>query len=147
MSYTTGMKRGFTFTEILIIIAILGILASIVTVSIPAVRAKQRNAQRATDTSLILHAIYQYALDNSNQLPTAITNATTTICRTSATSCRGAIDLGVLTQNQKYIVAIPTDPLSTSTVSTGYSIMKNAVGRVTISAPSAEAGSTILITR
>jgi prepilin-type N-terminal cleavage/methylation domain-containing protein len=139
--------RGFTLIELLIVVAIIGILSTIVTVSFVAVRAKQRNTQRSTDISVILNAVYQYTLDNNNQLPATITTATSTICRTTATSCTGMIDLSVLTASQKYLATIPVDPQSTSTQSTGYTILKTNTGRITISAPNAEASTTISITR
>lgn len=139
-------KKGFTIIEMLVVIAIIGLLAAVIIVSVTAVRAKGRNAQRSSDVSSILTAVYQYALDNNNQLPATITTTATDICRTGA-SCTGLIDLSVLTTSQKYVVSMPTDPLSTSTADTGYQISKNANNRVTVSAASAEAGATISATR
>jgi prepilin-type N-terminal cleavage/methylation domain-containing protein len=139
--------RGFTLVELLVVIAIIGVLASVILVSLSGVRMQERNTQRSTDVATILNAIYQYAIDNNNQVPSTITTATTSICRTGATSCTGLIDLSVLTNSQKYLVSMPADPLSTSTTSTGYTILKNANGRVTVSAPSAEASSSVSVTR
>jgi prepilin-type N-terminal cleavage/methylation domain-containing protein len=138
---------GFTLVELLAVIAIIGILAGIVLTSISNTQVKSRNAQRSTAIATILDAVYQYALDNNNQLPATITTATTSICRTGAVSCTGLIDLSVLTNSQKYLVSIPTDPLSTSTTDTGYEIFKNANNRVTVYAPSAEGSTTISIIR
>jgi len=131
----------------LVVIAIIGILASIVVVSLSGVKAKGRNAQRSGDVSTILNAVYQYAIDNNNQIPSAITATPTDICRTGAVSCTGLVDLSVLTTGQKYLVSMPYDPLSTSTTDTGYQISKNTNNRVTISAPSAESSTTISVTR
>ena len=139
--------RGFTLIELLVVIAIIGVLAGVVLVSLSGVRSQERNTERSTDVATILNAVYQYALDNNNQIPSTITTATTSICRTSASSCAGLIDLSVLTNSQKYLVSMPFDPSSTSTTSTGYTILKNANGRVTVSAPNAEASTTIIVTR
>lgn len=141
-------KRGFTLVEVLVAVAIIGILAGVVGVAVQSARVSGRNSQRASDTALILNAVYQYALDNSNQIPSALTTATTSICRTGASSCTGLIDLSVLTASQKYLPSIPTDPISTSSVSAGYSIVKSATGRVTVVAPLTEGTTTpISITR
>jgi prepilin-type N-terminal cleavage/methylation domain-containing protein len=139
--------RGFTLIEMLVVIAIIGILASVVLVSLSSVRAKGRNAQRSGDVSTILNAVYQYAIDNNNQLPPAITTTPTDICRTGAVSCTGLIDLSILTTGQKYLVSMPFDPLSTSTTDTGYQISKNINNRITVSAPQAESSTTISVTR
>jgi hypothetical protein len=42
---------------------------------------------------------------------------------------------------------MPADPTGATTNSTGYNISKNANGRVTVSAPSAENSATITVTR
>ena len=139
--------KGFTLIEMLVVIAIIGILASIVMVSLSSVQSKGRNAERSGDVSTILNAVYQYAIDNNNQIPPVITTTPTDICRTGAASCTGLIDLSILTTGQKYLVSIPLDPLSTSTTDTGYQISKNANNRVTVSAPQAESSTTISVTR
>lgn len=141
------MRRGFTLIELLIVIVIIAVMAGIVTFSVVDVRKQGRNAQRSTDVAMILKAVYQYALDNNNQLPSAITTTPTAICRTGASSCTGLINLSVLTTSQRYIAAIPIDPQSTSTNSTNYSISRTANSRVTVSAPLAEASTTISVTR
>lgn len=147
-------NRGFTLLEILLVIAAIAILAGIVIVAINP--AKQlgdtRNAQRRVDVNTILSAIYQYTLDNNGTLPTALvesatcSGATNEICKTSGT-CTNLVDLSVLTANQKYLTSMPYDPTSATTNSTKYIAVKNANGRVTVCAPSAEQGATISVTR
>jgi len=137
------MRRGFTFVELLVVITVIGTLLSIVLVSTQAIRQRQRNAQRATDIASILNAVYQYALDNNSQLPSALTNATTTICRTNSV-CTNTIDLSVLV-NGNYLSSIPNDPLSTST--SGYMIVKTTSNRVTVIAALAEGSTTLSVTR
>jgi prepilin-type N-terminal cleavage/methylation domain-containing protein len=142
-----SFNKGFTLVEILVTITIILILTAVVLASISSIKAHGRNAERSTDVSTILNAVYQYAVDNNNQLPSTITTSSTEICKTGASPCTGYIDLSVLTTNQKYIVSLPTDPSSTSTVGTGYFISKDANNRVIVAAPKAEASTTISVTR
>ena len=146
-------QHGFTLLEVLLVIGIIAILAGIVIVAInPAKQlAQTRNAQRRVDVNTILNASYQYAIDNNGTVPSTITTSSTEICETgvASTTCSSSslIYLGVLTDNEEYVVSIPTDPNSATTNGTGYYILKTANGRITVSAPLAEQGETISVTR
>jgi type IV pilus assembly protein PilA len=137
-------QKGFTLIELLVVIGIIAILAAIVIIAINPARqfALARNAQRWSNVNTILNAVWQYGVDNQGTLPASITGTSTEICKTNATSCAGLVDLSVLTEEGKYIVAIPTDPKGASDNGTGYFIMQTN-GRVKVSAPSAELGETI----
>ena len=142
------LQAGFTLLEILLVVAAIAILAGIVILAINPVKqlGDTRNAQRRTDVNTILNAVYQYSIDNNGSLPTTITTTVTAICQ--AAPCTSLIDLSVLTTNEKYVVAIPHDPLITATTGTaGYTIVKSANGRVTVAAPSAEQSAIITVTR
>lgn len=141
-------RRGFTLLEILLVVAAIAILAGIVILAINPSKqlGDTRNAQRRADVNTILNGVYQYAIDNSGTLPSGITTATTTICKTGGT-CTGLVDLSVLTTNEKYLVSIPFDPSSSTANDAGYSIRKSSNGRVTVSAPNAEQSATISVTR
>ncbi len=155
MTHTHRKASGFTLLEILLVVAAIAILAGIVILAINPGKqlGDTRNAQRRADVNTILSAIYQYAIDNNGNLPTTIASstcgvATNEICATDAASCTGLIDLAVLTNSQKYLTAIPTDPSgATTTNGTGYRAMKNVNGRVTVCAVAAEQGATISVTR
>jgi prepilin-type N-terminal cleavage/methylation domain-containing protein len=145
-------SKGFTLLEVLLVVAIIAILAGIVIIAINPGKnlGDTRNSQRQADVTTILNGVYQYSLDNNGTLPTGITTTATEICATGAASCTGLVDLGVVTANGKYLVAMPKDPQCSTTCAangTGYKVSKDVNGRITVVAPSAEQSKTISVTR
>ena len=142
-------RRGFTLIELLLTIGIIAILASIVIVAINPTKqlGDARNAQRRSDISTILNAVYQYAIDHSGTLPTSIATTSQSICKTTSPNCAGGADLSELTSNGKYLTAIPYDPKTSTTDLTDYTILKLSSGRITVSAPGAENDTTLTVTR
>ena len=145
-------QSGFTLIEVLLVVAIIAILAGIVIIAINPSKqlGDSRNAQRRVDVVTILNAVYQYSLDNDGAIPTGITTTATEICNTTGTTCAGLVDLGVLTTNEKYVTAIPQDPqcsLYCATNGVAYEIKKTTNNRITVTAPDAEQGKTIAVTR
>ncbi len=137
----TSLRRGFTLIELLLVIGIIAILAAIVIVAINPTKqlGDARNAQRRSDVNTILNAVYQYALDNSGNIPTTITTTSKKICKsTPNVDCDAdGVLLNVLTGS--YIVALPVDPQqATTSTGTNYYIVRNANGRITVAAPGAE---------
>jgi len=61
------INKGFTLIELLVVIAIIGILSSIVVVSLNDNRAKARDAVRVGDLRSLAQAAEQYQLDGENQ--------------------------------------------------------------------------------
>lgn len=62
-------KRGFTLIELLAVIAIIGILAGVVTISYASSRIKSRDAKRKSDVIAINDAVKLYAVANQGKYP------------------------------------------------------------------------------
>jgi prepilin-type N-terminal cleavage/methylation domain-containing protein len=141
--------KGFTLLEILLVVAAIGILASIVIFAINPGKqlADARNAQRKVDVNTILNAVHQYMIDHEGAIPSEIVfgDGLVNICRTGQ-NC-GSINLSVLTDNEKYLTTIPFDPASNDEAATDYFIGRTSTGRITVSAPNAELEVVISVTR
>ena len=145
----TSARPAFTLIELLLVVGIIGILAAVVIVAINPTKqlGDTRNAQRRSDVNTILNAVYQYSIDTRGQLPAGIDTDPKGICLTGAASCENGVDLSVLTLTGTYLVSIPQDPSSTSATGASYNIVRDTSGRVTVTAPLAEQGATISVTR
>jgi type II secretion system protein G len=62
----TYSKKGFTLVELLVVIAIIGILSSVVVVSLNSARSKARDTKRVADISNLRIALEAYYDSNSN---------------------------------------------------------------------------------
>lgn len=106
-----------------------------------------RDAQRKSDVNTILNAVYQYAIDHDGYLPASLERSGTArkpICK-SLTPCTG-VSLDVLLES--YLVRIPSDPSQDAAKKeSGYRIQVLDDGRITVSAPLAEGGTSISVTR
>lgn len=140
-------SRGFTLIEVLLVVAIISILAGIVILAINPSKqlGDTRNAERRADVNTILNAVYQYDID-LHGTPTALPTSPIDICSTNAPNCPYA-DLHLLTDNGKYLVAMPKDPQAGDANDTHYQISQDNNGRITVYAPYAEQGQNISVTR
>ena len=157
-------KKGFTLIEILIVIGIIAILATIVIIAINPARqfAQARDTQRTSHVNTILNAIGQRIADNkgtfggtlSGVTCPSIPAATTTdqvlnILNDTSTTTATTIGLGCLVPT--YVTVIPNDPQTPTGTDTKYDLTIETIaegGRLTISAPDTEIASPdISITR
>lgn len=141
---------GFTLIELLVVIGILAILLSIVLIAVnPARQFGQANdTKRKSDITQILNAVGQYSADKKGVLPVGIPETTPAeISKTGADICSDLMPT--------YISALPVDPNTAGGVAitdcasyaTGYNIVKDTSGRVTVSAPDGEIDTSISVTR
>jgi prepilin-type N-terminal cleavage/methylation domain-containing protein len=78
-------RDGFTIIEVLIVLAIAGLIMVIVFLAVPNLQKSQRNNARKTDANNALSALSDYTSNNGGQLPAA--DCTGTSCTfLSATS-------------------------------------------------------------
>jgi prepilin-type N-terminal cleavage/methylation domain-containing protein len=146
-------KGGFTLIEILVVIGIIAVLATIVLIAINPARqfAQANDTQRVSNTNAILNAIGQYMADNHGDLPADVDAGMEEV---TAALCNDLVPT--------YMPAMPTDPDSTND---GKSVACSEVGsagevkyeigttgsstaqRVMVSAPEAELTTPIEVTR
>jgi prepilin-type N-terminal cleavage/methylation domain-containing protein len=66
-------ENGFTIIEVLIVLAIAGLILLVVFLAVPALQRNSRNTQRKNDVSALLGAVSEYTNNNAGVLPTADT--------------------------------------------------------------------------
>lgn len=62
-------RSGFTLMELLIVIAIIGVLASLAAVSYSSAQRRARDSQRQSDLKAIQNALEQYYADHDGNYP------------------------------------------------------------------------------
>lgn len=132
----TATNKGFTLIEILVVIGIIAVLATIVIIAINPARqfAQARNTQRTSNVETILNAIGQNTADNKGILncPTGTITASSTNIGTDT----GLINLTCLVPG--YIpTQIPMDPTNGNAGNTRYTVSVDTYGRYTVCAPNA----------
>lgn len=73
----SNFQRGFTLMELLIVIAIIGILISISTVAYTSAQKKSRDSRRRSDLKALSSGFEQYYADNSSNYPATCSLSTT----------------------------------------------------------------------
>ena len=95
------IKKGFTLMELLIVVAIIGILSSIVLASLNAARMKSRDAKRYSDIKQIQTALELYYNENGRYPTTAWISSNAATWQTFLGSALG--------------MNLPVDPTNTAT--------------------------------
>ena len=104
MIKTQNWKKGFTLIELLIVVAIIGILATLLMANFVGVRQRARDAQRKSDVRQIQAALEIYRSDNGSYPAVGSGNgnlSTNGSCKNSLTDSTG---------NSTYMKSVPCDP-------------------------------------
>lgn len=148
MKWKTWVKVVLTFIMFLPLLFAIPLAIALIAINPSEQFAKANNVQRESGLVQIANAIKQYKKDNNDMLPESITTQTQEISTAGADLCESLVP--------EYIPALPADPsmiepLAISNCSeayvTGYTIVTAGEGSITISAPEAELGKIIQITR
>lgn len=116
--HKNNKRKAFTLIELLVVISIIGMLASVVLVSLNSARAKARDTKRLNDILQLRTALYSYYLSN-NSYPTSYSSSNDAFAALSPS----------LVPN--YIAKMPDDPLGSITgpsIWRYYGVYINVVG-------------------
>ncbi len=108
------MKRAFSLIELLVVVAIMGILAAIVFPNMSGSRAKARDAQRVSDLAQIQFAIALY-YDRCGVFPAG--GELLSLTQNNYGACPSGVTFGT------FISAIPTPPTGTTQTVYDYATM------------------------
>ena len=111
--------RGFTIIELLIVIVVIGILATITAIAFNGIQQRARDTQRNSDIGIITKALELYYIDNG-AFPAG--DGSTTI-NSSWSTTADASWASLMTKLRPYFNTSPKDPISTPGVnvhSSGY---------------------------
>lgn len=64
-------QKGFTIIEVLIVLAIAGLIVLIVFLAVPSLQRNSRNTQRKNDVSQLLGAVTEFSNNNNGRIPTS----------------------------------------------------------------------------
>jgi prepilin-type N-terminal cleavage/methylation domain-containing protein len=132
---TPKSKNGFTIIEIMIVLAIAGLIMLIVFLAVPALQRSSRNTQRKNDVSAVAASVANYIDDNGGTLPTNVGGAAASLTICGNAACTGNTEtatLGYYTAGNVSLVTNSANPAtpttSTVVIDTGYNCNASDTG-------------------
>lgn len=124
-------SEGFTIIEVLIVLAIAGLIMLIVFLAVPALQRNSRNTARKNDVSNILGALVEYTNNQNGSLPTTCA-AGGAGCNASGTWLKnasvGTIDPNAVAFTNRTTAGVPTSPAALDAVNVGNFAKCNSTG-------------------
>ena len=96
----TKRNEGFTIIEVMIVLAIAGLILLIVFLAVPALQRNSRNTQRKNDVAALMGGVSEFVNNNDGQLPTKLTYASGTYtfgCAAGSTCATSEAKVGYYT--------------------------------------------------
>ena len=72
---TTKNKKGFTIIEVVLVLAIAGLIFLMVFIALPALQRSQRNTQREDDLARVITGVNNFQTNNNGKVPFGYDNA------------------------------------------------------------------------
>lgn len=84
-------NQGFTIVEVMIVLAIAGLIILVVLLAVPALQRNSRNTSIKNDASAVAGAINEFQSSNNGRMPEDVTctNGTISVTSTSGTTVNG----------------------------------------------------------
>ncbi|PIW74860.1 MAG: hypothetical protein CO003_00400 [Candidatus Portnoybacteria bacterium CG_4_8_14_3_um_filter_44_15] len=120
-TFSPCIKRqsaGFTLIELLVVISIIGLLASIVLVSVNSARVKARDARRMSDLKQLQLALEMY-YDSNNAYPST-GGSWWGVCVNGGSRTTSGANAYIPGLTPDYMSVLPIDPLDNRTGWSGY---------------------------
>lgn len=148
-------KERYSVLEIFIVLSAISVVIVLALLAVnPGKKgAEARNRQRRADLSYILNQVSANSRSRegiSNIIPTSdqCVSFGNEICKIGPYDCRDYVDLSFLNPpNSEDIIQIPIDPLYISANGTGYYIVQDGTGGLTVCSPYAERSEEITFTK
>lgn len=141
-------QEGFTIIEVLIVLAIAGLILLVVLLAVPALQRNSRNTTLKNDASAVAGAISEFASNNDGAMPT--TGGST--CTTGSVSLNNASGTASVAKVQGSTVvscvsaaAAVTPTAGAITVDFGYKCPASLAGNATSVTPAPSARATAII--